>query len=153
MIILTELKFLVYSSTLSSRGLISDHFNSLVSSMSRRLYVLRVLKSVFGHDQLVIVYKSLIISLMDYASPVFLNPGSTLDSRLYALCKRAFRIVHGVGIRSCSNCDMFDFRFRRAHSSQNLFMTSLRNPAHILHPLLPHTLHRRNRLLLPCISS
>ena len=85
MIILTELKFLVYSSTLSSRGLISDHFNSLVSSMSRRLYVLRVLKSVFGHDQLVIVYKSLIISLMDYASPVFLNPGSTLDSFVRSL--------------------------------------------------------------------
>lgn len=47
----------------------ADHFDSFVSSMSRRLYVLRVLKSVFGHDQLVIVYKSLIISLMDYASP------------------------------------------------------------------------------------
>ena len=88
-----------------------------------------------------IVYKSLIISLMEYASPVFLNPGSTLDSHLYALCKRAFRIVHGVGIRSCSKCDMFDFPTRHVHLSQNLFMTSLRNPAHIIHPLVPHTSH------------
>jgi len=100
-----------------------------------------------------IILTLLYLVFLDACMLYFLNPGCTLDSRLYALCKRAFRIVHGVGIRSCSMCYVFDFLSRRVHLSQNLFMTSLRNPAHVLHPLVPHTSHRSSRLILPHISS
>ena len=131
----------------------TDHFDSLVSCVSRRLYVLRVLKNVLGHDQLVLVFKSLVLSIMEYASPVFLNPGCILDSRLNLLCKRAFRIIHGAGIRSCKMCDMFDFHSRRRKLSLSLFINALHNSNHILYPLLPPLSHRSNRLILPPIKT
>ena len=54
----------------------SDHIDHIISKVSKRLYVLRVLKSFLCHDELITVYNHCIRSVMEYASPVFLNPGS-----------------------------------------------------------------------------
>ena len=79
----------------------SDHLDFLVKKVSQRLYVLRILKSLLTHDQLVSVFYAIIQSLLDYASPVFLNPGVNFDSQILSLCKRAFRIIHGQDCHFC----------------------------------------------------
>ena len=53
----------------------SDHFIYAYQKVHRHLYVLRVLKSIFSHEQLVNVFCAIIRSLFDYACPVFLNHG------------------------------------------------------------------------------
>ena len=133
----------------------SDHFEYVISNVSKRLYVLRILSTVLNHDQLVVVFNAIVRSIMDYASPVFLNPGSLLDSRLEHLCKRAFRIVHGVGtdVCACDKCDMLDIHTRRTNLALSLFIKALHNPHHILHPLLPPVSHRSHRLILPHITT
>ena len=128
----------------------SDHFAYVCQKVSRRLYVLRVLKSIFSHDQLVTVFQAIIRSLFDYACPVFLNPGSILNDKFVSLCKRAFRIIHGSDCVHCDQCDLMNVQARRERLSLRLFTEALEDRRHSLHQLLPHRSQRSgSRLLLP----
>ncbi|MEL7307980.1 MAG: reverse transcriptase family protein, partial [Pseudomonadota bacterium] len=102
----------------------SDHFEFIVSKMSRRLYILRILKPVMSHDQLILVFNSVIRSLMDYASPVFVNAGAVLNDQLSTICKRAYRIIHGFDrdYRVCNRCSLPDIAERRKELSLKLFV-------------------------------
>ena len=131
----------------------SSHFDYIISCISRRLYVLRILKNILTHDQPVIVYNSIVRSLLDYASPVFLNPGSVQNARLLRVCKRAFRIIHGFDSRDCDKCSFFDLHKRRQDLALRLFKSALSNSDHILHSLLPRTSHRSKRLILPQVTT
>ena len=124
-----------------------DHFRHEICKASRRLYVLCILKSVLSHDQLIPVFNSLIYSLLDYASPVFLNAGSVLDSQLTALCKRAFRIIHGSFCRNCPHCSLPDVETRRKDLVTPWTVYSVYCTC--THSLLPQLSHRSNRLILP----
>ena len=90
-------------------------------------------------DDLVMVFHSIIQSLLlvDYPSPVFLNAGSSLDSSLVSLCKRAFRIIHGPH-RHCDSCNFLNVYDRRLELSMNLLNHALSPPSHVLHDLVPH---------------
>ncbi|MEL7308286.1 MAG: reverse transcriptase family protein, partial [Pseudomonadota bacterium] len=99
----------------------SDHLVHLSSKISCRLYVLRILKPLFSHDQLVTVFYAIIRSLLEYACPVFLNPGTAFDAKVNSLCKRAFRIIHGRDCSHCDNCDLMNVRSRRQQLSLRLF--------------------------------
>ena len=107
----------------------------------------------FSHDQLVSVFNAIILSVLDYASPVFLNCGSVLNSKLLHICKRAFRIIHGFETRRCDRCDMFDFEKRRKFLAFNLFKNALLSPDHVLHNLLPRFSHCSDRLILPHVRT
>ena len=131
----------------------SDHINFISKTVSKRLYILRVLKPYFSHDQLVFVFNQTIRSIMEYASPVFLNPGSNFNIKLLFLCKRAFRIVHGKNVVECTSCNMFDFVDRRFNLSMKFFRNALRDPSHIIHDLLPVVSPRSARLLLPSVRT
>ena len=131
----------------------SDHFHSIVKKLSQRLYVLRILKPLLPHDQLVSVFIAIILSVMDYASPVFLNCGSCLNSKLLSMCKRAFRIIHGFDVRRCDRCNIFDIEKRRKFLALKLFRNALFSVDHILHNLLPHFSCRSNRLILPHVRT
>ena len=59
-----------------------DHFNFVTKKASPRLYILRILKPILNHDNLVIVFYALIQSIMDYASPLFLNVHAYLEKKI-----------------------------------------------------------------------
>ena len=126
----------------------SDHLAYTCSKASRRLYVLRILKSLFNHDQLVNVFYAIIRSLFEYACPVFLNPGVAFDNKIISLCKRAFQIIHGRDCSSCEFCNLTNIQHRRQLLSLRLFTEALDNNEHSLHRFLPRR-SERNRLLLP----
>lgn len=128
-----------------------DHFLYVSRKISRRLYVLRILKQVFLHDQLVDVFNSLVRSLLEYACPVFMNPGVGLTLKIKSLCKRAFFVIHGRNCSNCDVCDMLNVEARREMLSLRLFHQAVGNPQHSLYLLLPKQSHRSNRFLLPHI--
>ena len=66
----------------------TDHFNFVIRKASSRLYVLRTLKNLLNHDKMVMIFYALIQSILDYASPIFLNANVYLDSKFVSLCKR-----------------------------------------------------------------
>ena len=131
----------------------SNHVDYVISRVSKRLYVLRILKRILSHDQLIVVFNSIIRSIIEYASPVFINVGDMLDLKLKALCKRAFRIIHGFDVRRCSKCCMLDVSDRRQTLALRLFRQALLNSNHVLHNLLPKTSHRSQRLVLPHVRT
>ena len=127
----------------------SDHFNFVVKKASSRLYVLRVLKPLLNHDELVVVFYALIQSVLDYASSLFLNTQVYLNSKFVSLCKRAFRIIHGHAVYTCNTCNILDVQSRRQLLAMKLFNDALSSSAHVLHNLLPRVSNRSNRLILP----
>ena len=120
----------MFSSTTKEVFNWSSHFNCVIKKASQRLYVIRILKPLLSHDRLVMVFHSLIQSLLDYASPVFLNAGSSLDSSFHSLCRRAFRISHGP--HHCSSCSLINVYNRRLSLSMKLFKGILSSPSHVL---------------------
>lgn len=130
-----------------------DHFDFIVKKASKRLYVLRILKKLLNHDELLAVFNAIIRSLMDYASPVFLNAGSVLNNNLLSICKRAFYIIHGYKVRDCEFCDMFNIKNRREHLALKLFNQALTEPDHSLNRLLPQKSAISNRLILPHVRT
>jgi hypothetical protein len=131
----------------------SDHFHFIVKKMSQRLYVLRILKPLLPHDQLVSVFNAIILSVMDYGSHVFLNCGSGLNSKLLSVCKRAFRIIHGFHVTRCDRCNFFELDKRRKFLALKLFRNALNSADHVLHNLLPHFSCRSNRIILPHVRT
>ena len=130
----------------------SPHFDFVISKLSRHLYVLRVLRDLLSHDQLVSVFNAIIRSVMDYASPVFLNPGKCSDQRLLRICKRAFYIIHGRKSKYCKDCNMFNVTERRQLLSVRLFDVIKNDKLHILHDLVPKASVRSQRLILPHVQ-
>ena len=147
-------------STLKILGLIfndkltwSNHFDFLICTLSRRLHVLRTLKPLLTHGELVNIFNSIIRSVLDYACQVFLNPGQCLDLRLSKVCKRAFYIIHGRDTRFCNDCDMLSMCERRRELSMKLFNHARCIPNHVLHCLIPKASERSDRLILPHVRS
>ena len=131
----------------------STHFQYIVKKLSQRLYVLRILKTLLSHDQLVNVFYAIIQSLMDYASPVFMNAGSSLDATLMSICKRAFKIIHGPDTQ-CSQCNFIDVYERRVMLSMRLFRNAFSSESHVLHHLLPSTSQMNSqRIMLPFVRT
>ena len=130
----------------------SSHFEFIVKKTSHRLYILRVLKNLLSHDRLVMVFHATILSLLDYASPVFLNAGSTLDSSFVSLCKRAFRIIHGPH-RHCDKCNFLDIYKRRLTLSMKLFNDAMMSESHVLHNLVPSFSVRSKRIVIPSVRT
>ena len=129
----------------------SDHLVYISGKLSRRLYVLRILKPLLSHDQLVSVFYAIIRSLYEYACPVFLNPGVAFDTKIMSLCKRAFHIIHGRDCSHCDNCDLMNVQSRRQLLSLRLFTAAVENREHSLHSIVPQRFNRPsgNRLRLP----
>ena len=131
----------------------SDHLVCICSKVSRRLYILRVLKPFFSHDQLVFTFNQTIRSILDYASPVFLNAGSSFDVKLDRLCKRAFRIIHGRNVNLCTKCDLFGLAERRRILAMRIFSAARKESKHMLHNIIPRQSSRSSRLLLPKVNT
>lgn len=130
----------------------TNHFDFILSKLSRRLYVLRVLKPLFPHDNLVAVFNAIIRSVIDYSSAVFVNPGKVLDSRLVRLCIRAYKIIHGT-LKNCQYCNMTDVIQRRHMLAMSLFVKVLNDHNHLLYPLIPKVSERSNRIILPHVKT
>ena len=116
--------------------------------------MIRVLSRLLTHDQLVEVFNAILRSLFEYASPVFLNPGVNLETRLYRLCKRAYRIIHGSDDDyDCALCNILEITPRRTILSMRLFQKAMDDNTHILHDLIPSTSRRSKRLILPFVRT
>ena len=131
----------------------SSHFEFLIGKLSKRLYVLRILKGLLSHDELVEVYNAIIRSCIDYASQVFVKPGIGLNKCLTRFCKRAFKIIHGFEASSCTNCSMLNLQERRETLALRLYCKILSNPNHVLFDLLPEISARSGRIILPLVNS
>ena len=69
------------------------HINFIIQKCSPKLYVFRKLKSTLTKSELFTLYDSLVLSIMNYASSVFIHLPMHLENKLLALSKRFHKIV------------------------------------------------------------
>ena len=110
-------------------------FASQSRQRQRRHKCFAYLEDIYVQWSLVSVFHVIIQSLLDYASPVFLNAGSFMDALFISLRKRAFHIIHGSH-NHCHTCNFSDVDNRRLQLSMKLFNHTKSSASHVLHDLV-----------------
>ena len=90
-----------------------SHVNFIVKKCSQRFYILRRLRSVTSEAQFISIYRGIILSLIEYAAPVFIGLSVTEAKRLNGVQKRCLRIK---GIH-----EAYDLCSRRLERSLSVF--------------------------------
>ena len=123
----------------------TDHFDTVLSMCSRRLYALRMLKrSGLSKDQLIHVYNSLIRSCLEYCAPLFISMSSYDVARLCKFERRVHRVICGA---QCRDQCLPSLQERRRMLSLK-FLGKTVSEDHILHGFLPPK-SSSGRFLLP----
>lgn len=124
----------------------NSHFDVISKSASRRLYALRILRSCCSFDVLKSVYYGLILSVMEYCSPLFVDLSARNRNLLQKLQRRAQRII-------CSDQHQFevfpDLLYRRQTAAIHLLQNIRQNQSHPLHVMCPQISERSGRFLQP----
>ena len=127
------------------------HIDRVTKSASRRVHVLRQLKkiSTVTKKDLLIVYESFILSLMEYNCPVFVGLNDCNNKKIEKIRKRCHRIICGL---DCS-CDLLTpVKGRRQRKAMKIF-TKMLNSDHLLHHLTPHRLPRSGKMFIEPIKT
>lgn len=132
----------IFSDVLSWHLQISD----IVTRASRRLYIIRCLKPILSNMELIIVYHSIITSLILYASPTYGNLQSGLLEKLERFQNRAHRTICGPRC-TCSHFPALATVIKE--KGLNFLKSCELNPTHPLHHYLPQRLPRSNHFCLP----
>ena len=137
------------SSTLKILGIIfsenlkwDDHTRYVCRKASQRIFILKRLKALLPQRDLIQVYKALILSILEYNSPVMVGMSVKNTNCLEKVRKRCHRIICGVDCQ----CDAFiSVRERRDHHALRLF-ASITNATHnLLHSIVPKRLPRSKK--------
>ena len=139
-----ELKLL--GVTFDARNNWSSHVNRVVRCASRNLFLLRTLKPVLQSDSLTILFNSVVRSILEYCSPLFIGLSNENSSKLERIQRRFHRILCG---KDCINLCFKLLSERRTDAAIKLFLQA-KHVDHVLHRLMP-TVSRSGRFLLPAI--
>ena len=135
--------------TLSSRLKWDSHFDRVTLVATRRLYILRSLKSCLNRVELFQFFQASVLSAMLYASPLFGELPVAVLRKIERVCRRAHRIVCD---RSCHCFIMPDITSLREKLAIKLLL-SCENPAHPLHCYVPERLPATHHFRLPFSST
>ena len=117
------------------------HIDAIVRLSSSRLHLLRLLKPILCTKDLVVVYNSIIVSVLTYASPVFIGLNVNLSEALERVQRRAHRVICG----SHCGCDAFSaISVIRLQQAMKLMRSAEMFPYHPLHNLVPQRLPHTN---------
>jgi len=125
----------------------NSHITTIYKTASRRLYTLRILKSVLTKEELKLLYTATIRSLMEYAAAVFDHLPNKLQSLLDRVQSRAHKIICN------NNCPCFQNLLQRRHKlSFALFHKVVNNSNHTLYQFLSLR-SNSGRFILPHIRT
>ena len=120
------------------------HVSDIIGRASQRIYVLKQLRSLINRPGLIKIYKALIVSVLEYCSPVMVGMNKKNCDKIEKVNRRCHRIICG---NDCI-CECFvSIEERRHHHAEVLFL-ALSSPSNILQNLIPHTLPRSNHFFI-----
>lgn len=123
--------------TLTSNLSWSTHMSDIFVRASRRLYVIRCLRSIITREELILVYHAMVTSLFLYASPVFGNLPRSFSVRIDNFQRRAHKLICNPSCR----CDSFPgISERFVASGLNFLRSCHQNSIHPLHHSVPANL-------------
>ena len=122
-----------------------EHFRRTVVKCNRRLhvYALRILKPILHDKELIMVYKSLILNLLCYSSPLFASLPKNVSIKIDNFLKRCHRLIRN----SQCNCNFVQpFKDLLLNNTVKLFHQAANSTSHLstrsLHDLIPRVLPR-----------
>lgn len=128
------------------------HVSNVLKTASRRLHIIRCMKSCVPPKDLVTIYHALITSILCYASPAFGLLPATLLTRLERFQRRAHRLICGQSACQCSGFPSLNDRF--ADSATDLLLRAEANCSHPLHRRIPARLPSTNQFRNPvCLTN
>ena len=127
------------------------HVSHVLKTVSRRLHIIRCMKSFVSTEELVQIYHALITSVFRYASPTFGLLPSTLLTKLERFQRRAHRLVCGRSVCECGRFPSLGDRFEDA--AVELLLRAEANCNHPLHHRIPKRLPSTKHLRLPPCNS
>ena len=109
------------------------HIDNICRKANQRLYIIRKMKSIAKKTDLLKIYYNIILSILEYNSPLFIGMNLKEQDKLEKVRKRCHRIICGF---NC-NCDLFTtLRERRNTQAMKVFQ-QMTQSEHILHHLIP----------------
>ena len=131
------------------------HFKHIRSVCHRRLYAIRILKSILTVNELRTVYMTLIVPVIEYCSPLFVG----MNQKMIDIISNIERRFHNIICCYNCHCDFLpNLTHRRLLSSVKLFLAASK-PNHVINCLIPrkHTRYiqpfakteRRKRSFVP----
>lgn len=126
------------------------HVSHVLKTVSRRLHIIRSMKSFVTTTHLAQIYHALITSVFLYASPSFGLLPSTQLSKMERFQRRAHRLVCGWSGNDSCECNRFpSLGDRFEDAAVELFLRIETNCNHPLHNRLPERLLPSKRLRHP----
>jgi len=119
---------------------------SILKKSSQRIYLLRQLKSYLSKHELLIVYKSLIQSVMLYACHLYIKLPQSLETHLTKIARRCHKIICHP---TCS-CDIIECPSSlRQKYAIRLFEKAANDPSHPVFHLIPSKLNYSKKFSQP----
>lgn len=128
------------------KGLIwKEHFDKVISTASRRLFAIRVLRKSLSNELLLKVYCGIVRSVLEYCAPLFTGISERDNNRLERIQRRFHKLLHG---KQCTKVCMTSLKDRRLTLSIKLFEQA-QDELHPLNEFLPRRSARSHRFILP----
>ncbi len=138
-------KLMILGLVFNSKFTWSHHIDYIVKKCSRLLFAFRTIRSALTSIQLRLLYCSLVRSVIDYCSPVYIGLSSLDSSRLEYLQKRFHRLICSS---SCDEHCLEALSDRRLKLAMKFLMRIMSGEDHILRDQLPSR-SRSGRFILP----
>ena len=121
------------------------HAQHISKKASQRIYLLKVLSRIpsITKADLFIVYKHLILSIIEYNSPLFIGATRKYSDLLERVQRRCHKIICGT---NCDKTCLVPLKERREKQAMKVFEAALSNKTHVLHKFTPPTLHHSSHL-------
>ena len=127
-----ELKLL--GVTFNSQFNFNSHISHVVKNCARKLFALRVVSKHLSSKDCITIYNALLLSVLEYCSPLFVGINSSNNSKLESIQNRAHKIIHG---RNCT-CNSFHSLYsRRLSAAVKLFLNCANNSSSLLFNIMP----------------
>lgn len=119
-----------------------DQIRYVCRKASQRIFILKRLKTLLTRQNLAQVYNALILSILEYSSPVMVGMSTKNANALEKVRKRCHRLICGADCQ----CDAFTcLRDRRDHHALKLFTSITKDTQNLLYPIVPNRLPRSQR--------
>jgi ribonuclease P/MRP protein subunit RPP40 len=111
------------------------HFHNMSVTANRRAYAFRVIKPYLSTTELFNVYRSLILSVLEYCAPLFVGLNRKNCDVINSIQRRFHNIICGF---NC-DCNIFpNIHARRQNFAVKLFLNAHSDDNHVLNCIIPN---------------
>jgi hypothetical protein len=126
-----------------------NHVNDVVTSCSRRLHAIRLLRHQLSSDDLQKVYNAMVLSKIEYCAPLFISTAAWAEVKLKRIQQRFHKIKCGHNYNVCE-C-LASLKDRRIKLATKLWKKI--TPGHPLYHLMPTVLKFSGKFNIECVNT